>query len=142
MSTKDKKVLAMDNNRISEDSLSENWHFFLYQTFARLKNKFMERGISQDELAARLGKDKAFVSRCLQGHNNMTLKTMFNIARALDQRMEVKFIDLNSLAPVNRKQIEHTKPSMNYRAAQPATPIANRLNSFRIETPSAGSAQS
>jgi transcriptional regulator with XRE-family HTH domain len=93
-------------NQVAEDAFGEAWFSFLHQTFSRLKTRFAERGISQDELAARLDCDKAFVSRALRGQGNVTLRTMFKIARALEYRMEIGFVDLRNVPRVNRKHIE------------------------------------
>jgi transcriptional regulator with XRE-family HTH domain len=97
------ETISSSTQRLSDDTLLENWYFFFHQTFARLKVKFLEREISQDELATRLGKNKAFISRCLRGRNNVTLKTMFYIASALGYRMEINFVDLKTVSLVNKK---------------------------------------
>lgn len=43
-----------------------------------------KRGITQTELATRLGKSKGFVSQVLAGGRNLTLRTVADIADALD----------------------------------------------------------
>jgi transcriptional regulator with XRE-family HTH domain len=42
-----------------------------------------ERGVSRQELAARLGKSKGFVSQLLSGERNMTLRTLADLGYAL-----------------------------------------------------------
>jgi len=42
-----------------------------------------KKGISRAQLAASLGKSKAFVSKLLKGDANMTIKTMVAVAQAL-----------------------------------------------------------
>jgi len=45
------------------------------------------RGLTRTELAARLGKSRAYVTRILNTDYNLTLETMANIALALDARV-------------------------------------------------------
>jgi transcriptional regulator with XRE-family HTH domain len=45
-----------------------------------------EQGVSRQELAARLGKSKGFVSQLLSGERNMTLRTLADLAYVLGQR--------------------------------------------------------
>jgi transcriptional regulator with XRE-family HTH domain len=52
--------------------------------------ELMERhGISRSELARRLGKSRAYVTRLLNGQPNMTLKTLTQIAVALGEGIDV-----------------------------------------------------
>lgn len=48
-----------------------------------------ERRITKSELAVVLGKSKAYVSQVLDGSRNVTLRTLSNIAFALDCEVEV-----------------------------------------------------
>lgn len=44
-----------------------------------------EREVSRSELARRIGKSPAFVTKMLRGHNNFTLRTLSDILFALDR---------------------------------------------------------
>lgn len=46
--------------------------------------------ISRAELARRIGKSKAFVSQILSGSRNMTLRTLADLAWALDARIQLR----------------------------------------------------
>jgi len=48
------------------------------------------RGVSQAELARRLGKSRAYITKILQGNVNFTLETLSKISQALD--CELNFI--------------------------------------------------
>ena len=48
---------------------------------------------SKAQLAAALGKSKAFVSQILDGSRNMTLRTLADIAFALDKKVCVRLLD-------------------------------------------------
>ncbi len=50
-------------------------------------------GVSQTELARRLHKTKGFVSQVLSGGRNLTLRTLADVADALDQRVQVELSD-------------------------------------------------
>lgn len=49
------------------------------------------RGINKQQLADRLGTGKSHVSQLLNGARNMTLRTLSDIAGALEQQIEILF---------------------------------------------------
>jgi transcriptional regulator with XRE-family HTH domain len=51
-----------------------------------------EQGISQSALAQKLGVSNAYVSRLLNGNENLTIKQLVRIARVLGRKVEVAFI--------------------------------------------------
>lgn len=60
-----------------------------------------QQGISNKELADRLGKNRSFVTQILDGERNMTLRTLSDVARALE--LEPVFMMKQKLAHENRK---------------------------------------
>jgi transcriptional regulator with XRE-family HTH domain len=48
------------------------------------------RGKNQQQLAAAIGAGKSYVSQLLNGSRNMTLRTLSDLAEALDQHIEVR----------------------------------------------------
>lgn len=50
-----------------------------------------DQGITRAELAAKLGKSRAFISQMLNGGRNMTLRTLFRISRALGHDATISF---------------------------------------------------
>lgn len=50
-----------------------------------------QKGINRAQLATRLGKSKAFISQVLNGHRNMTVGTLADVAFALDIPVKVHF---------------------------------------------------
>ena len=52
------------------------------------------QGVTRSELAARLGKTPAYITKLLSGSNNFTLKTMTQVAQALRLALKVR------LAPI------------------------------------------
>ena len=87
--------------RIAEEVLTENWYEFIHDLIDEMQAAFLKSGLSQDEIADRLGRDPAFISRCLRGQNNMTVRTINNIARSMNCRLDVNFQALSELYPSN-----------------------------------------
>lgn len=52
-----------------------------------------ERNVTKAELADRLGRSKAFVTQVLNGSRNMTLRTLADIAFALDAEPRFSLVD-------------------------------------------------
>lgn len=66
-----------------------------------------ELGLRPADLAERLGVSRAYVSQMMAGKPNMTLRTMVNVALALNQHVAIKledrvesFLDLTPYRPV------------------------------------------
>jgi len=57
---------------------------------AELISRLMqEKGVTRTELARRIGRSKGFVTQVLNGRHNMTLRTLADLAWALDSRLHV-----------------------------------------------------
>ena len=88
-------------SRIPEEKLAEYWYEIRHQLFEELREVFRKSGLRQDTIASRLGRDKALVSRWLTGQENLTLRTMSNIARSMNCRLNVGVQPLSQLALAN-----------------------------------------
>lgn len=93
------------HDRISEDILAEQWFSFIHGMIAKLQVAFRKSGFSQKQVARMLGKQPAVVSRCLTGQQNMTVRTMHDIARAVGCRLEINLVPIRDLKPASRSQI-------------------------------------
>lgn len=69
--------------------------------------KFKESGISQSELAARLGKDKALLSRQLSTPSNWTIDTIAKMLFSIDGSVLV----LSTMDPDSPNAANYTQPS-------------------------------
>ena len=49
-----------------------------------------KQGVSRSQLAERLGTSRAYVTKLLDGQENMTLKTIVRVANALDLKVDLK----------------------------------------------------
>jgi transcriptional regulator with XRE-family HTH domain len=83
-----------------------------------------QQGVSKAELARRLGKSRAYVTKILQGSTNFTLESLVRIARALDCQLDLQFSprhrasELDELWEAGRRSASHSKvlsrPSVEY----------------------------
>lgn len=51
-----------------------------------------QQGVSNAELARRLGKSRAYITKVLQGNVNFTIESLVKIARALDHKFDFQFV--------------------------------------------------
>ena len=51
------------------------------------------RGVSQQKLASAIGSGKSYVSQLLSGSRNMTLRTLSDLAEALEQHIELRLLN-------------------------------------------------
>jgi hypothetical protein len=87
--------------RIPEVVLDEQWFGFVHNLIEQMQATFRNSAKEQKFIAARLGKAPSVISRCLSGQQNMTIRTIHDLARAMDCRLEVAFRPLKDLAPSN-----------------------------------------
>jgi transcriptional regulator with XRE-family HTH domain len=67
-----------------------------FSSIRKLWSLRQSQGWTQLDLASRIGKDPAWVSRKLSGPTNWTLKTFGDLADALDGEVEIQILDLNA----------------------------------------------
>lgn len=93
------------HQRIPEDLLAETWYAFMHELLNEVQRAYRRAHdnseITQKDIANRLGKSEGFISRCLHGKQNMTVRTMNKIARAMDCRLKISLQDLNDLTMSN-----------------------------------------
>ncbi|MBM3313433.1 helix-turn-helix transcriptional regulator [candidate division WOR-3 bacterium] len=71
----------------------EYWVEYLKLVFSEEIGRMMdERGVSQAELARRLGTSRAYVAKVLRSTANLTLATMAKLALALDARVDLHLV--------------------------------------------------
>ena len=94
-----------------------------------IANVMNEYGVSRAELAKRLGKSPAFVTKLLRGNNNFTLRTLSDVFFALDYGARL------TLGPVGHDAVPHegaeteplilsanswSRPASNWKSQSPA----------------------
>jgi cyanate lyase len=58
----------------------------------RIYNVMKEQGVSNAELARRLGKSRAYVTKLLRGTTNFTLESLVRIGRALSCEVQLELL--------------------------------------------------
>ena len=61
------------------------------------------RDVSRSELAERLGTSRAYVTKLLDGHENMTLKTLVRVANAMEMTVDVRLTPRKAAAVVRMR---------------------------------------
>jgi Helix-turn-helix len=91
--------------RIPKAELAEQWFSFLHGLIGSLQKTYISMSrdgtINQKIMGARLGKDAASVSRWMSGQQNMTVRTLHDLARAMDCRLEILVRPLNDVPKTN-----------------------------------------
>ena len=102
--------------RIPEEQLAEHWFAFMHRLMGKLQQAFLAEsratGLTQQDIADRLGKSPSFISRRLRGQQNMTIRTMHDMARAMGCRLDVDLRPLRSLQPANRPSYLDARPTL------------------------------
>jgi ribosome-binding protein aMBF1 (putative translation factor) len=81
--------------KISSNELLDEYYAALHSAYDSLLRAFRFRsqfGLTQDDLANRLGVDKGLISKRLRGRENFTLKTLSAMASAMDCRLLISFV--------------------------------------------------
>src|SRR6185312_6554510 len=87
---------------IPPEVLAEKYFLLMQDMISKLQHHFRESGLTQKQIAARVGKQPAVVSRCLAGQENITTRTLHDLARGMDCRWEFDLVPLSTLQPSNR----------------------------------------
>lgn len=86
--------------KLDEAIRNEDWRLNLLHIVIRIRGIMQEQGISQIKLAEYLGVSKSEVSKLLSGKENLSMKTIFKIEKALGQPI-IEIVGANS----NSKEI-------------------------------------
>lgn len=86
-----------------DDPESELYGVLLDVTEAIVK-RMIEQNVRRTDLAERLGTSRAYVTKLLDGQENMTLKTLVRVANALQMKVDTTFIPRERAAKPAKKQ--------------------------------------
>ena len=121
--------------RIREEVLAEYWFAVRHKAFEEMLRAYRDahdtQGLTQDHIAARLGRDKGFISRCLRGKENITLRTMSNIARAMDCRLDVAVSELSAAASASVHYVASAPIEKQFQYVAPSTSSPILVNAER-----------
>ena len=99
--------IAATATRIPAAELAEHWFSFNHSVLNELQAAFRKLGkaaapVAQKDIAVRLGKDPATISRCLKGQQNMTLRTIHDLARGMGYKLQIRLVPLQQIQPTNQ----------------------------------------
>jgi hypothetical protein len=88
--------------RTPSSVLEEQWYGFVHELIENMQTAYRnaqkeDPPVNQKVIAERLGRKPSFISRCLSGQTNMTIRAIHDLARAMDCRLEVSFRPLKTL---------------------------------------------
>lgn len=90
-----------------DTALDDHWFAFMHRFVGQLQSTYRQQnerlGLTKKDIAARIGKDAGFVSRCLAGQQNMTVRTMHNLARGMGCRLDLMMQPLDQIPPRNNR---------------------------------------
>lgn len=84
------------------------WAEFVMELSTLLQDEMEKQQISQSDLANKLGVDRSQVSRILNGKQNLTVKSLVEIAQALGMRLRVKGEPLRAIEQPTRGHVPLT----------------------------------
>ena len=87
--------------------------------------RMQEKKVTRAELAARIGKSKSFVTQILRGQHNMTLRTLADLAWALDARVQLRntawTVEIQSPATKRRRREQDRRPAVSLATVRAAS---------------------
>jgi hypothetical protein len=107
-------MIATNPIRIPDEVLAEQYYRLVHHLIGEMQARYRTAGIPQKIMAAKLGKKPSFISRCLSGQTNMTIRTIHELVRAMDARLEIQVRALSDIAVKRNRQIRaQTPPTPN-----------------------------
>ncbi len=117
--------------RIPEEQLAEHWYGFMHDLLGGLRRAYAKAKqddptLTQKVIAARLGRDHGQVSLWLNGRQNMTVRTVNSLARALGHRLNISLEPLSHVTRRNWNYLEErdgssTSGQVNFITKHPKT---------------------
>ncbi|MEW6203559.1 MAG: helix-turn-helix transcriptional regulator [bacterium] len=96
------KKISQEIQRLLEE-LKDDPEFKLERLMLEINEdicRFMEeRGITRAELAEKLGTSRAYITKMLNGNPNLTLRSLVNIAHALECEINIRFFEKETRIP-------------------------------------------
>jgi transcriptional regulator with XRE-family HTH domain len=115
--------MSVVETRIADNTLADYWFRLRRKVFEQIKLRVSESSLTQRQLAHRLGKSESRISKWLHGQENVTLRTMNDIARAIDCRLEIRVTPLREVGNVpNYKYDEMT--SFSKSSSERGSPVS------------------
>lgn len=105
-----------------EDDAESEFYGVLLDVTEGIVKRMIEQNVRRSELAERLGTSRAYVTKLLDGQENMTLKTLVRVANALEMKVDTKFVPREPAAKAAKKQRVKTAVGSGMRRSTKARP--------------------
>ena len=80
---------------LQEEDLRESKSLSLSEAFSnKLREEMKRQGVTQEELAGRLGTTQGYIPYLLSKKSNLSLKTVSRVLTALDKQLTFDFVEL------------------------------------------------
>lgn len=110
---------------ISENVLDEQWFSLRLKTWRAVTKAVKALGVDQKTVADRIGMDAGQFNKIISGKkSNVTLRTLHNIARAANHRLQISLVPRASM----------NKPNYSYEARQTEKRTEWLLSEVSVET--------
>lgn len=80
----------------------------------QIQQALIESGKSQQEIADILGVNRSVVNRCLRNGSNLTIRTISDLAFAMNKDLQVSLIEQKSKSQRNTDSDKYRSVSINY----------------------------
>jgi hypothetical protein len=103
------------NSVVSPAEVWDEYYIALHGAYNALRVAFAESGMTQEELAAKLGLDKALVSRRLTGSENLTVRTLSHMGTGMGYSLVIGFHQYDFSGMTNQytpTPVHWNKPTM------------------------------
>jgi transcriptional regulator with XRE-family HTH domain len=106
-------TMALRRTRgLDDERLLDQERLILHATEA-VVGLLAEQTVTRQELAARLGKSKGFVSQLLSGERNMTLRTLADLGHVLGFRFSVRPVPAAAGVPMPSAAVEAARAAFS-----------------------------
>ena len=86
-----------------EDDPESELYGVLLDVTEGIVKRMIEQNVRRTDLAERLGTSRAYVTKLLDGQENMTLRTLVRVANALEMKVDTTFIPRERAAKATKK---------------------------------------
>jgi DNA-binding Xre family transcriptional regulator len=108
---------------IQSHALWDDYYEAIHGAYSSLRETFLHSGLTQDDIASRLGIDKSRVSKILNGKENLTVKTMSHFGTALECRVVISYVPYASLGYNNTFRQTERVQGFSISAGTPNTQV-------------------
>jgi transcriptional regulator with XRE-family HTH domain len=109
-----------------DKSHDPDWELYgvLLDVTEGIVKRMIEQNVRRSDLADRLGTSRAYVTKLLDGQENMTLKTLVRVANALEMKVDTRLIPRERAAKPAKHAEVKTAMGRKMRSGSPRAKVA------------------